>query len=367
MEEQATPKMTPIVYQTIFEHPENDDAGALHEVQKGMAEIRKTTYGDTGHRMRSVHVKSHGLLKGELEVLKDLPPYLAQGLFATAATYPVIMRLSSAPGDMLPDSVSTPKGCALKVLDVPGERLAGLDKDTPQNFTLGSGGKTFLSPDIKSFGAGIKLLVPMVDKAENMKVLASTVLRGVEKAIEGLGGESGAIKAMGGEPEHHILGEEFYSAVPFLYGSYMAKFGLVPVSPELKALSGQILHAGDNPVAIRDAVTAFFATNIGTWELRAQLCTDIEKMPVEDSSVEWPETLSPYITVARVTMPVQPAWNEELSKAIDDGMSFSPWLCLAAHRPLGSINRARKSVYQQSADFRLGHPGQNEAEGKYKN
>jgi hypothetical protein len=353
MEENSTIANMPIAYQSSFEHPEKDDAGALSELQKGMEEIREKTYKDSCHHMRSVHVKSHGLLKGELQVADNLPPYLAQGLFATVASYPVVMRLSSSPGDMLPDSVSTPKGCALKILNVPGERLPGLDKDTPQDFTFGSGGKSFQSPDIKSFGAGIKLLLPTVDKGENMKVLASAVLRGVEKVIEGLGGESPTIKTMGGEPEHHILGEEFYSAVPFLYGPYMAKFGLVPVSPELKALSGQLLHAGSNRIAIREAVTAFFAINSAKWELRAQLCTDIEKMPLEDASVEWPEALSPYVTVATVIMHPQPAWNEELAKAIDDGMSFSPWHCLAAHKPLGSINRARQSVYQQSAAFRL--------------
>lgn len=37
----------------------------------------------------------------------------------------------------------------------------------------------------------------------------------------------------------------------------------------------------------------------GTWELRVQLCVDIEKMPREDASVEWPQDLSPYVTVAR--------------------------------------------------------------------
>jgi hypothetical protein len=45
----------------------------------------------------------------------------------------------------------------------------------------------------------------------------------------------------------------------------------------------------------------------------------------------------------------------EKIKAIDEGLSFSPWHALAAHRPLGAVNRARKSAYAMSAKFRAEH------------
>jgi hypothetical protein len=38
-------------------------------------------------------------------------------------------------------------------------------------------------------------------------------------------------------------------------------------------------------------------------------------------------------------------------------MSFSPWHGLAAHRPLGSINRVRKPAYEMSSGFRAAHGG----------
>jgi len=43
-----------------------------------------------------VHAKSHGLLQGELRVLDGLPKSLAQGVFARPATYPVVLRISTA-------------------------------------------------------------------------------------------------------------------------------------------------------------------------------------------------------------------------------------------------------------------------------
>ena len=43
--------------------------------------------------------------------------------------------------------------------------------------------------------------------------------------------------------------------------------------------------------------------------------------------------------------------------AIDKGASFSPWHGLAAHQPLGAINRLRRAIYEASAGFRLDHNG----------
>lgn len=35
-----------------------------------------------------------------------------------------------------------------------------------------------------------------------------------------------------------------------------------------------------------------------------------------------------------------------------ENMRFSPWHCLAVHRPLGSINRARRLVYHGISELR---------------
>jgi hypothetical protein len=45
--------------------------------------------------MRGVYAKSHGIVKGELIVPEDLPPVLAQGLFAKPGRYDVVLRLST--------------------------------------------------------------------------------------------------------------------------------------------------------------------------------------------------------------------------------------------------------------------------------
>ncbi|HEX6016305.1 MAG TPA: hypothetical protein VFY87_31770 [Geminicoccaceae bacterium] len=91
--------------------------------------------------------------------------------------------------------------------------------------------------------------------------------------------------------------------------------------------------------------------------MRGQLRTNPETMPIEDALVAWPEQESPYLPVARITVPPQPAWSEARARQVDDGLSFSPWHGLAAHRPLGLVNRARKVAYPVAARFRAERNG----------
>ena len=158
------------------------------------------------------------------------------------------------------------------------------------------------------------------------------------------------ITTMGGQPETHILGETFYSQVPILYGDYIAKVAVFPIF-DLSKLTGTPVSATDDPNALRDAVSSHFAAHGGEWEFRVQLCTNLDTMPIEDASTVWPEDESPYLPVARLTVEAQPSWSDEAVKAIDDGMAFSPWHGLAAHRPLGGVMRARNTTYTSSATF----------------
>lgn len=353
--------VAPVLYQPAYEVEEEGEAQTKAGLLETLHKISETTYKDSGHATRSVHAKSHGLLRAELQVLDNLPPLLAQGIFAAPATFPVVMRLSTIPGDILDDSVSTPRGMAVKAIGVPGERLAGAEGAVTQDFVMVNG-PAFLSPGPKKFLGSLKLLAATTDKFPTLKKALSAVLRGTEKVIEAVGGESGTIKSLGGHPETHPLGETFYSQAPILFGPYMCKVSLVPVSAGLKALTNAPLNVNGKPHGLRDGVMEFFAHSGAEWELRVQLCTDLEKMPIEDASVVWPEDVSPYLTVARIKAAPQTAWSEALSKAVDDGMSFSPWHGVAAHRPIGSIMRIRKAAYEMSSRFRAERNGANMVE-----
>ncbi|WP_136686139.1 catalase family protein [Falsirhodobacter xinxiangensis] len=340
----------PIPYSPSVETVAPDEAETIRELVETLRGIMEVTAADYGHAVRSVHAKSHGIIKGELEVLADLPPELAQGMFARPGRHSAILRISTNPGDILHDSISVPRGIALKVLDVDGERLEGAEGRT-QDFVMVNG-PAFSAKDAAAFLKSLKLLAKTTDRAEWAKKALSSVLRGTERVLEAVGGESSTLKTLGGAPNVHPLGETYYTQTPFRYGNHVAKLSLVPISKALTRHTKEIVDTRDRPDALRDAVDAAMLAGEGVWELQVQLCRDPEKMPIEDPTVLWDEDLSPFTPVARLTARPQHGWTEARAKQIDDGMRFSVWTGLEAHRPLGGINRARRAPYRASADYR---------------
>jgi len=337
-------------YSPDVEQVQPDEAETIRGLCETFDGILRTTAKDYGHAVRAVHAKAHGLLEGRLLIDRDLPPELAQGMFATPGEHKVIMRLSTNAGDILPDAISLPRGLALKVLDVPGERLLGAE-GTTQDFVMVNG-NVFPARTAKQFHGNLKLLAATTDVLEGAKVVLSTALRGVNTALEAVGLESQAVQALGGAPNVDPLGETYYSITAFRYGDYIAKFSLAPVAPTLRALTGVEIDAGNRPNAIREAVQQEMGVIDGVWEFRVQLCRDLDKQPIEDATVAWDEADTPFQRVGVVMAPHQDSWAKERVQAVDEAMRFSVWTGLEAHRPLGNINRARRDAYRYSSDFR---------------
>jgi hypothetical protein len=342
---------SPVRFSPSVETATADEAETSQGLNTALHDILETTSKNYGHAVRSVHAKSHGLLKGEITIHDALPAELAQGVFATPGTHPVIMRFSTNPGDILDDAISVPRGLAFKLLDVTGDRLPGSEGDTTQDFIM-INGPAFAAPTAKPFLANLKVLAKTTDKAEGAKKVLSAVLRGAETALEAIGLPSATLQTLGGAPNIHPLGETYYSATPFRFGDYIAKFSLAPVSPNLTEHTKEKVDTAHRPDALREEIAEVMTAGDAEWEMRVQLCRDLDSMPIEKADAIWDEEESPFTTVATLRVKAQPSWNDARAKAIDDGMRFSVWTGLTAHQPLGQINRVRKSAYQMSSDFR---------------
>jgi hypothetical protein len=90
------------------------------------------------------------------------------------------------------------------------------------------------------------------------------------------------------------------------------------------------------------------------WDLQLQFFVDAATTPIEDPTVVWPESESPFVTVARLVAPAQDPNSDDgkvLAQQIE-ASKFDPWIALAEHRPLGEIMRARKVAYFASQEAR---------------
>jgi len=341
----------PIHYRPEVEQLQADEQETVKGLNETFDVILNRTAEDYGHAVRAVHAKSHGVLEGELLVDSNLPAELAQGLFAAPGVHRVLIRLSTNAGDILPDAISLPRGLAMKVFDVPGERLPR-SEGSAQDFIM-INGKVFLAPTAKKFLNNLKLLANTTDRLEGTKKAISATLRGVRHAFEAVGAEPpAALASLGGAPNAEPLGETYYSATAFRYGDYMAKFSLTPIAPAMTALTGKEIDVDGRENAIREEVQKEMRGIDAVWEFRVQLCRDLDKQPIEDPTVEWDEADAPFIRVATMRVSAQDSWAAEGVERINEETRFSIWTGIIAHQPLGNVNRARKATYRHSADFR---------------
>jgi hypothetical protein len=338
-------------YDESLEHPIKDEEKTIGELLEVIRRTQVLLNDQYRHAVRFAHSKSHGVLKGELAVRGDLPGELRQGLFGVARSYPVIIRFSTAPGDLLADSVSTPRGMAVKVVGIDGMEMGeeNLGQRT-QDFVFVDA-KTFGVPDVKAFLGNLKLIEKNLNDPELVKKTVSNIARGVNAALGLVGAHSGTLEQLGA-PETHVLGQTFGSCAPIRYGDYIAKVAFTPLSENLKKLKGKHVGVNFHYSGLRDAVVEFFKSETAVWEVGVQLCADLEKMPIEDHSKVWGEDVSPYRGVGTITVRPQDAYIAARRVYVDEVLAFNPWHAVAAHRPLGNIMRARKRAYAESAGYR---------------
>ena len=343
-----------LLYQDNVETIAPDESETNAKIVEVMTEGMHLAREKYGRSVRISHAKAHGLLKGHLIVKDGLPRELAQGLFAQPGRYEVLVRMAQQPGELLDDSkISTDRGMSVKVLGVNGPKLEGHTAAT-QDWVFDVG-KQFLAGGPKEFLQAFKPNAEIAPKlSDSVKGAVSTAARATNAVLNAVGANSEKL-AFYGHPVVHPASESYFSQTAFRYGEYVAKLGFFPDSPGLEALKAQPFDP-QTPDALREAMNEFFKTNPAEFELRVQLNTGLDEMPIENAQAEWPEALSQYQAVARLIIPPQIAWDPAKDGYFED-LSFSPAHALAAHRPLGGINRARLVAYRALSQTRLQNNG----------
>ncbi len=311
-----------------------DEAERFQAYADRFIEIQKQNSAKFGNG-RGLHRKQLLALKANFEVLSDLPPYAKQGLFAKPAKYDAWIRLSNGGMRVQSDSAPDIRGFALKVRGLNGPGALGSTTDH----------QDFLMINLPAFSS---------PKSKEFVELVSALAKGPLAVLGHLFGKygfSGALKRMKkakesfGKPFSGFSTEKFYTAAPLKCGPYACRVRMLPASSQPDP-SAKENWAADvkRRVANGDLVHEF----------QLQFFVDEQTTPVEDASVDWPESEAPYVTVARLTIPKQSVEGPDFEKFQTEveTSAFDPWGALEDHRPLGDVMRARKYVYFASQKTR---------------
>jgi hypothetical protein len=281
----------------------------------------------TGVRKRFNQGRHTACLEAEFTVLDGLPAGHRVGLFATVRTYQAWIRFANASSSS--DKDRDIRGMSIKVSPVTGDNLtpgAGV-----QDFVLNSH-PVMVAPDPRSF----------------LELLQASDAGGFRRAIYFLTHPRAARIGLAAQanPSCH-LDIPYWSTTPYQFGAHRAvKYIVKPTSPQTSPMPAALTDT-----YLRDALRARLDAEAATFDFLIQFQTDADRMPIEDASVEWKEADSPYHVVARIRIPRQ-RFEDEARMTRCEQVEFNPWHCLPDHRPLGSMNRARREIYEAMAAFR---------------
>lgn len=342
--------MTPIRFTPDVEVITADEQQLIASIVEQMAASSRCAFERHRHAIRDAHAKSNGLLKGELVVHDNLPSALRQGVFAAPRTYAIVARLSSAPSDIHSDEIPAARGFAFKIIGVDGARLAPDIEGHNQDFLMVNF-PALAFGTLPKYQRMLGLLEANAQAPDTFQRLVAGTAHGAKQVVESLGGTAGATLEGLARDNHHPLGETYHTQAALRYGDHLAKLSLAPASDNVRALHGRniddIGYAG-----MREAISEHFASQGAEYTLAVQLCTDLERMPVEDAAIAWPEELSPHVPVATLRFAPQSTAHPARQVYGDDSLSFNPWNGVTAHQPLGAIMRVRRTAYERSTAYR---------------
>jgi hypothetical protein len=268
---------------------------------------------------RLLHRKPVLAAQATFEVLADLPAEARHGLFATPGRYAALVRLSNGSFDVQANAKGDIRGFAVKVQGVSGP--SSLDGVADHQDFLFINHERFAARTSDEFVETV---------AAAAKGPATLLVRLFSRY--GLGGALARLKALSAtltKPFSGFAGETFNTVLPIAVGPYAARVRLAPVAPSPSA-------GKDFGEDMRDRLAA----GPVAYDVALQFFVDEATTPIENPTVVWPESQSPFVNVARLTL--------TSANADVEGMAFDPWGGLADHRPLGEIMRARKAAYYLS-------------------
>jgi catalase len=288
----------------------------------------KTTYA-----ARGVHAKGHACVKAYVDVNPDIDARLQYGVFAKAGTrYKSWIRFSNSGSNMAnaDDRAKDARGMAIKLLNVGNN----LNQGNTQEFIAHNSPAFFVTSvdDYNQFVATKGDPLYFVQGYNPFKWR----LRELWQLVTAYA-----------PPPKSPLWTQYFSNTAYKLGPNNIKFMMQSCGMP-KSLASKKTDDAD---FLKHTLAKELAESDACMQLMVQLQDAHKKMPIEDATVLWRESDSPFLAVAKITI-LKQHFDTPEQQQFCENLSFSPWNALEAHRPIGALNRARKWVYEASSSYR---------------
>jgi hypothetical protein len=285
---------------------------------------------------RDQHPKAHGCVRAEFIVGDGVLPSLRHGLFKEPRAYAAWIRFSSSSSKIVSDAKRDAHGMAIKILGVPGHKVLPEERDeTTHDFVLANNPVFFVRSAadyvsfVKAFTAGRLMRFFFAGNPLKWRLHElMNILQATQQSVS------------------NPLDIRYWSQTPYRLGPHAVKYSARPRAP-IKSHK----PSSSSPDFLRKVMTRQLKTEQVTFDFMVQLQIDAVKMPVEDATVMWDESASPFYKVATLRIPPQ-VFDSPGQREFAENLSFTPWHALPEHRPLGNTNRIRRVVYQSISTLR---------------
>ncbi len=286
---------------------------------------------------RGGNTKTHGILRATVTIRDDLPESCRRGIFANPRSYPAYVRYSG-PGPDVPADIRDVgfASMAVKLMDVPGEKLMDEEKFTQDFITICT--PTFVTPNTRENA-----------KLQYWSLLEMALYYFVNPKDTHL--LDALMQSLWNETQYNPLGQRYWSCTPYLLGEGQAMMYSFRPKTKVDTRVPGVPFGRVSFNYLRENMIKTLNRKDVEFDLLIQVQTDPFLMPIENAAVRWPEKLSPFIPAATVHIPQQ-KFDSEAQFAFAKRLKMNPWHCLPEHRPLGNQNRARLRMYYELSKFR---------------
>lgn len=318
----------------IYQEDETEQAELAAANIRKLQEDFKTT-----HVARGSHAKSHGCVQAWFDTNHYIDFHLRYGIFTKPGQrYKAWIRFSNGHFNIAAshDQERDVRGMAIKILAPPGEPLQLAANGIPAQDFLMTDSPIFFIKNISDYN----------DLIANPESFLRFVFNGWYPFNWRIAELFLARKVLR-PPPTSLLTPQYYSVTAYKLGPHNIKFSARPCA-------GQEISTGSNktdPDFLRHNLQQALEAGEACFDFMVQLQNPEKNMPVENPAIEWKETESPFIPMAKVTLLSQ-IFDAAEQMEFCENLSFNPWHTHPDLKPTGQFNRIRQNVYQASSKFR---------------